>query len=46
MILRGHITRTGVFPCEVLDKEERKIFFKGIKEWELTIHRQVTTEMA
>lgn len=46
MILRGQITRKGVFPCEVLDKEEREIFFKGIKEWEMTIHRQVTTEMA
>ena len=35
MILRGQIKRTGVFPCEVLNKEEREIFFKGIKEWEI-----------
>ncbi len=46
MILRGQLKRTGVFPCEVLDKQEREIFFKGIKEWEVTIHKQVATEMA
>ncbi len=46
MILRGQIKRTGVFPCEVLNKEERDIFFKGIKEWELTIHKQISTDMA
>ncbi len=46
MILRGQIKRTGVFPCEVLDKEERDIFFKGIKEWEVTIKKQVTSEIA
>ena len=46
MILRGQLKRTGVFPCEVLNKEERDIFFKGIKEWEVTIHKQVTSEMA
>ena len=46
MILRGQLKRTGVFPCEVLNKEERDIFFKGIKEWEVTVHVQVTSEMA
>ena len=46
MILRGQIKRTGVFPCEVLNKEERDIFFKGIKEWEVTVHKQVTTDIA
>ncbi len=46
MILRGQLKRTGVFPCEVLDKEERDIFFKGIKEWEVTIHKQVTSDIA
>ena len=46
MILRGQLKRTGVFPCEVLDKEEREIFFKGIKEWEVTIHKQVTSDIA
>ena len=45
MILRGQLKRTGVFPCEVLDKEEREIFFKGIKAWEVTIHKQVTMEI-
>ena len=45
MILRGQLKRTGVFPCEVLNKEERDIFFKGIKEWEVTVHKQVTSEI-
>ena len=46
MILRGQLKRTGVFPCEVLNKEERDIFFKGIKEWEVMVHKQVTSEIA
>ena len=46
MILRGQLKRTGVFPCEVLNKEERDIFFKGIKEWEVTVHKQVTSDIA
>jgi len=46
MILRGQIKRTGVFPCEVLNKEERNIFFAGIKEWEVTVHKQVTSDIA
>jgi len=46
MILRGQIERTGVFPCEVLNAAERKIFFEGIKEWDVIIHKQVTTDIA
>jgi saccharopine dehydrogenase-like NADP-dependent oxidoreductase len=46
MILRGQIKRTGVFPCEVLNEEERKIFFEGIKEWDVIIHKQVTSDIA
>ncbi len=46
MILRDQIKRTGVFPCEVLNKEEREIFFAGIKEWEVTIHKQITSDIA
>jgi len=46
MILRGQIKRTGVFPCEVFNKEERKIFFEAIKEWDVNIHKQITTEIA
>jgi len=45
MILRGQIKRTGVFPCEVLDKDERKLFFQGIKEWDVIIHKQVTSDI-
>jgi len=46
MILRGQIKRTGVFPCEVFNKEERKLFFEGIKEWDVVIHKQITTDIA
>jgi len=46
MILRGQIKRTGVFPCEVLEKGEREIFFKGIKEWDVIIHKQVFADIA
>jgi len=46
MILRGQIKRTGVFPCEVLEKEERKIFFKGLREWEVIIRKQVFSDIA
>jgi saccharopine dehydrogenase-like NADP-dependent oxidoreductase len=46
MILRGQIKRTGVFPCEVLNAEERKIFFEGIKEWDVIIHKQITSDIA
>lgn len=46
MILRGQIKRPGVFPCEVFNEEERKIFFEGIKEWDVIIHKQVTSDMA
>jgi saccharopine dehydrogenase-like NADP-dependent oxidoreductase len=45
MILRGQIQRTGVFPCEVLDATERKVFFEGIKEWDVVIHKQVTFDI-
>ena len=45
MILCGQIKRTGVFPCEVFNKEERKIFFEGIKEWDVIIHKQITSEI-
>jgi saccharopine dehydrogenase (NAD+, L-lysine-forming) len=42
MILRGQLKKTGVYPCETLDREERQIFFDGIREWELKVHKQVT----
>ncbi|MCP4686879.1 MAG: hypothetical protein GY859_02450 [Desulfobacterales bacterium] len=45
MLLRGQIKPTGVFPCEVLDKEEREIFFDGIKKWDVKIHKQISTEV-
>ncbi len=44
MLLRGQIRHVGVFPCEVLDKEERDIFFEGIKDWDIRIHTQLTSE--
>ncbi len=45
MLLRDQIKHVGVFPCEVLDRQEREIFFSGIKAWEIKIHTQVTTEI-
>lgn len=45
MLLRDQIRHVGVFPCEVLDKEERRIFFDGIKAWDVKIHSQVTSEI-
>jgi saccharopine dehydrogenase-like NADP-dependent oxidoreductase len=45
MLLRDQIKHVGVFPCEVLDREEREIFFSGIKAWGIKIHTQVTTEI-
>jgi saccharopine dehydrogenase (NAD+, L-lysine-forming) len=42
MIVRGQLKKTGVYPCETLDREERQIFFDGIREWELKVHKQVT----
>jgi saccharopine dehydrogenase-like NADP-dependent oxidoreductase len=45
MLLRDQIKHVGVFPCEVLDREERETFFSGIKAWEIKIHTQVTTEI-
>jgi hypothetical protein len=44
MLLRDQIKHVGVFPCEVLEKEERDIFFEGIKAWDVKIHRQITSE--
>jgi saccharopine dehydrogenase-like NADP-dependent oxidoreductase len=45
MLLRGQIGPVGVFPCEVLGPEEREIFFRGIREWDVKVHRQVIREL-
>ena len=45
MLLRDQIKHVGVLPCEVLDKEERDIFFAGIRDWDVKIHKQVSTQM-
>jgi saccharopine dehydrogenase-like NADP-dependent oxidoreductase len=45
MLLRGQIKHTGVFPCEVLDKEERDIFFAGVKAWDINIHIQENSQI-
>jgi saccharopine dehydrogenase-like NADP-dependent oxidoreductase len=45
MLLRGQIKHEGVFPCEVLDKKERDIFFAGIKAWDIKIHNQATSQI-
>jgi len=45
MLLRGQIKHTGVFPCEVLGKEERDIFFAGVKSWDINIHVQENSQI-
>ena len=45
MILRGQVKRKGMVPPEVFDREEREIFFQGIKEWDIEIHKQVNRVM-
>jgi saccharopine dehydrogenase (NAD+, L-lysine-forming) len=45
MLLRDQIKHVGVFPCEVLEKDERDIFFAGIRDWNVKIHKQVSTQM-
>jgi len=45
MLLRGQIKHAGVFPCEVLDKSEREIFFQGIKAWDINIHVQENSHL-
>jgi saccharopine dehydrogenase (NAD+, L-lysine-forming) len=42
MIVRGQLKKTGVYPCETLDREERQIFFDGIREWGIKVQKQVT----
>jgi saccharopine dehydrogenase-like NADP-dependent oxidoreductase len=42
MILRGQIAKAGVYPCETLDREQREIVFNEIREWEITVKKQVT----
>ena len=41
MLLRDQVGHTGVFPPEVFNQEERRIFFNGIKEWGINVHKQV-----
>jgi carboxynorspermidine synthase len=38
MLLRGQVNHTGVFPPEVFDKDERKIYFKMMREQGIKIH--------
>jgi saccharopine dehydrogenase-like NADP-dependent oxidoreductase len=44
MLLRGQVNHIGVFPAEVLDQDERAIFFKELKKWDIRIHKQLNTE--
>jgi saccharopine dehydrogenase (NAD+, L-lysine-forming) len=43
MLLRGQIARTGVFPPEVFERQELDIFFKGLKEWGISVVKQWET---
>jgi saccharopine dehydrogenase-like NADP-dependent oxidoreductase len=41
MLLRDQVGHEGIFPPEVFNREERGIFFNGIKEWGIKVHKQV-----
>lgn len=41
MLLRGQVKKKGMLLPEVFDAEERDIFFKGIKEWDIKINKQI-----
>lgn len=41
MLLRGQVRRTGVFPPEVFDREQIALFYRGLKEWGITVTRQL-----
>lgn len=41
MLLRGQVNHTGIFPPEVFDKEERKIYFKEMNDRGIKIHKKV-----
>jgi len=38
MLLRGQVKQTGIFPPEVFDQEERKIYFEMMREQGIKIH--------
>jgi saccharopine dehydrogenase-like NADP-dependent oxidoreductase len=38
MLLRGQVNHTGVFPPEVFDRVERKIYFELMREQGITVH--------
>jgi len=41
MMLREQVNHKGVFPPEVFNKEERDIYYKGMGEWDIKIHKKV-----
>jgi len=43
MMLRGQVGHRGVFPPEVFDRKEISAFYAGIREWGITVTRQVET---
>ena len=43
MMLRNQVDHRGVFPPEVLDRDEISKFYAGIREWGITVTRQVET---
>lgn len=40
MMLKGQIKHRGVFPPEVLDKQERDIFLRELKKWHIKVIKQ------
>jgi len=46
MLLRGQVRHTGVFPPEVFDREEISLFYRGLKEWGITVMREFRSPAA
>jgi len=43
MMLRDQVGHTGVFPPEVFDRKEISSFYAGIRDWGITVTRQLET---
>lgn len=45
MLVNGIITRTGVFPPEMLEQEERNFFLREAEKLKITVDRTITTRL-
>jgi saccharopine dehydrogenase (NAD+, L-lysine forming) len=45
MLVNGVVTRSGVFPPEMLETEERSYFLREAEKLKITVDRTVTTRL-